>query len=1096
MSSARPPLGSHPRHDRQEAESPTAEPGDATQPTVTVSRSLTPSTPPSSPSLRVLEDDELIAHRYRVRGLLGRGGMGEVYEVEDCELRERVALKVLRRELAEKPGALEQLKREIALARKVSHPHVCRIFDVGYHQRSRAGATERIAFLTMELLQGESLSALLRRHGPLSPDEALPLVRQLAEGLGAAHEAGIIHRDLKSANVLLVPAPSGGVPRAVITDFGLARAAGDTSPEPAAPGTRLVGTPAYMAPEQLEGGPLTPATDLYALGILLFELLTGARPFTGEDGWSTALRRLHTPAPSPRQLRPGLDVRWEALVLRALEREPARRFQSARELLAALPRMAPAPGRRRGWRRTLPGLLTLGLFGLLSGNHFRVPSAGPLAVRAAPARPLVALILSGPEDTVGMDGLRFVLTQALRIELGMDEQLLFASESTLGTAMTALGLTEAEPLPPDALPRLRELLGCELVMRGTYSVEESAGPPVLRLELQLQRASTGARVASVTETGPLHEPLPLISRLSGRMREALGLQRAPAPGALGRILPSSLEALRLYAEGWRKYQQSDGGAARELFERGLALEPAPLHLRSGLALALITTGERDRALGVLQELLAHSDPLPLQQRLNLEALYHQYTPDLERVVALHERLFALRPEAAEFGLSLADAQLAADHEEAARTTLEGLRERFSAPIFAHRIEQLEAKVALKERDYPRAQAAAARAASLAETLKSWSSAGELRGLEATAWSRQGARERALEAIRHAVRLQQRAGNRRAEADATFSLAELLPAEDLRGRLQAAREAKALYAAQGHRIGECMALLIISDYEHSLGELRAALRSAREALPLCRGTRLIRLEMNQLFTTGQAWRSLGDLDAAEAAFREQLLRARASGSAVSTFLGLTGLAGVLLARGDLAQARQLADEAHELVQGLQRKDLEQSLAVDLLRARIAFEEGRLEEAARLTSEAVATVSGPAMPAVHHLQARIALAQGSVKEAHTALLQAGEPAMRLLQLGLQVQRARVRALRGTAGEHEAARRSLEALLTEARGLEWLEGQLEARLALGEVELASGRTAAGRTRLEALEREALERGWGLWARNAARLRASAGQGTAPAR
>jgi serine/threonine protein kinase len=1019
--------------------------------------------------------------------------MGEVYAAEDCELRERVALKVLRRELAERPGALEQLKRELALARRVSHPHVCRIFDVGFHLRTRAEGPERIAFLTMELLQGEPLSALLRRRGALPPEEVLPLARQLAEGLGAAHEAGIIHRDLKSANVLLVPAPAGGAPRAVITDFGLALAADAASPEPAAPGTRLVGTPAYMAPEQLEGGPLTPSTDLYALGILLFELLTGARPFSGEDARATALLRLHAPAPSPRQLRPELDARWEALLLRALERAPARRFQSARELLAALPPpTAPAPGRLHRWRRTAPRLLTLGLLGLVASVHPRALPPGAPLVREAPARPSVAILgLAPPADRPDLAWLRFVLVQALRLELETPEQLRFLSEADIDTARHALSLTDAAPLPPDALARLHALAGCELVVQGTSSVEASAGPPLLRLELRVQRASTGATLASLTEVGPLREPLPLLSRLAGRMREALGLRTASPPAPLASILPSSPQALRLYAEGWTQYRLSDAGSALALFEQALALEPAPLQLHSSRALALIGLGQRDRALGVLQALLARAGPLPLQQRLQLEALAHRFTPDLARAVATSRRLLELCPDEPEFVLHLADMQLTAGELEAALSTLAALRERSPTPLLAPRIAQLEAKAAMGLLDYPRAQAAAARAASHAEALKSWSSAGESRSLEATAWARQGARERALESLRQAVRLQQRAGNRRAEADATFRLAELLPAEDLRGRLQVAQEAHALYGALGHRSGECMTLHAISDYQHALGEPRAALRSAQESLPFCRGTHLPRLEMNQLLLLGQAWRSLGDLDAAEASLREQLRLAREHGYAAATPMGLTALADVLLARDDLEEARRLLAEARERLQGLQRRDLEQELAIDLLRARLAFEEGRLEEAARLTGEAVATVSGPALPAVHHLQARIALAQGSLKEAHTALLQAGEPAMRLTWLGLRIQRARLQALRGTAAEREGALKDLAELLAEARGREWLEGQLEARLALGEVELASGRRADGLRRLEALEREARRRGWALWARKAARLRAGSGQG-----
>ncbi|WNG20993.1 protein kinase [Cystobacter fuscus] len=1089
MSSASPPPDSHSPDSRARTGSPTEEPGEETLVTASTSRALTPPVTPASDPGRVFADDELVAYRYRIRGLLGRGGMGEVYEAEDCELRERVALKVLRHELAERPDALELLKREIALARKVSHPHVCRIFDVGFHLR--AAGQERIAFLSMELLQGEPLSAVLRRDGPLSPNEALHLVRQMAEGLGAAHEAGIIHRDLKSANVLLIRSPTGETPRAVITDFGLAQAMGDAAPEHSAPGTRRSGTPAYMAPEQLEGKPLSARTDLYALGIILFEMLTGTRPFTGEDTKSTVLQRLHTPAPSPRQFRPGLDTRWEALVLRALEREPARRFQSARELIAALPpplAPAPAPSRPRRWSRTLPRLLALGLGSLLAGIHPRALPPRPLrATRLATARPMVALFgFSGPTGRSDTAWLPAALTHALRTELLMDDQLLLLS-SELSTAKTVLSLPDTGPLTPDTLARLHAFTGCDLVMRGSYSVEESGGSPRLRLEFELQRASTGAAIASFTESGPLREPLPLISRLGGRIREALGLQTKPSATPLGNLIPSNLEALQLLAEGNAKYQQSDATTAVALFQRAIELAPHSLAPRTALASALLGTGARDRAVEHLGALLADPGPLTLRERLLLKSMYYRYT-DRTRMLEPSQTLFELHPDSPDIGLNLVDAQLVAGRAEAALSTLATLRERFPAPCYTTRIDLLEAKAALEVSAHSRAQAAAARAATQAEAWRNWSLAGECRRLEATAWKRQGAKERALESIHHAVRLQQRAGNRHAEADAISQLAELLPEEDLRGRLQVSQEALSIYREQGLQHGVCMRLVGISDNEYALGEPRAALHTAEESLPSCRATRQPNVEMNRLFVTGQAHRALGDLNSAGSSFQEQLDLARKHENKTSMAMGLTGLAEVLLARGDLAQARRLSAEARELLHGLKRQDLERELAVDLLRARIAFEEGLFVEAARLTAEAESSVSaGPPAATVHHLRARIALAQGNPREARISLLHAGEPALLMLRLGLHIQRARLEALYGAAPEREAALKHLQEILEEARGREWFEGQLEARLALGEVELASGKTRAGLARLEALERDAQKKGWWLWARKAASLRTS---------
>jgi serine/threonine protein kinase len=291
----------------------------------------------------VLSDGELVAGRYRVVKLLARGGMGEVYQAEDQELREPVALKIIRSEIANDDRTIKRFRREVQLARKVTHRNVCRCYDVGHHS---ADGKPQVSFLTMELLCGRTLSERIR-GGALSTDEALPIVQQLVAALDAAHAAGIVHRDFKSDNVILVGEGAGL--RAVVTDFGVARALTG----PARKGSSLtaagmkVGTPAYMAPEQVEGLPPTARTDLYALGVVMYEMVTGTLPFRGDTRFATAMMRLKEAPTPPRQHRPDLGERWEQVILRCLERDPAKRFAAAPEVLAALEgRDLPAPKRR------------------------------------------------------------------------------------------------------------------------------------------------------------------------------------------------------------------------------------------------------------------------------------------------------------------------------------------------------------------------------------------------------------------------------------------------------------------------------------------------------------------------------------------------------------------------------------------------------------------------------------------------------------------------------------------------------------------------------------------------------------------------------
>jgi serine/threonine protein kinase len=286
------------------------------------------------------EPGQEVAGRYCIRSFIASGGMGEVYEVEDRELGEIVALKIVSATVSDDPRAARRLRAEVQLARRITHPGVCRIFDVGH--------CEQGLFATMELVAGESLGQRLRRSGPMSTGEVEPLLRQVLAGLTAAHEAGVIHRDLKSDNVMLC-ARAGQAPRAVVMDFGLARsmmACPGASSITSSTGGAL-GSAAYMAPEQVRGsGAVSPASDVYAVGVILHEALTGTLPFVGRTPAATAVMRLIVDPPSVRALRPGLEPRWERIILRCLERDPARRFRSAAELQAALDEPE-LPARRR-----------------------------------------------------------------------------------------------------------------------------------------------------------------------------------------------------------------------------------------------------------------------------------------------------------------------------------------------------------------------------------------------------------------------------------------------------------------------------------------------------------------------------------------------------------------------------------------------------------------------------------------------------------------------------------------------------------------------------------------------------------------------------
>ena len=260
----------------------------------------------------------LIAGRYRIIALLGKGGMGEVYRADDLTLGQAVAMKFLPEEATSHEGMLERFKNEVRIARRVSHPNVCRVYDVGEVD----GAT----FFTMEYVDGEDLASLLRRIGRLPPDKAVEIARQICAGLAAAHTKGVLHRDMKPANIML-----DGRGQVVITDFGLAGVADDIR----GPEVRS-GTPAYMAPEQIEGREVTMLSDIYALGLVLYEIFTGKRAFAEKSLGVLQGHGDRTPS-RPSSVVRDIDPIIEKVILRCLETDPTLRPATALAVSAALP---------------------------------------------------------------------------------------------------------------------------------------------------------------------------------------------------------------------------------------------------------------------------------------------------------------------------------------------------------------------------------------------------------------------------------------------------------------------------------------------------------------------------------------------------------------------------------------------------------------------------------------------------------------------------------------------------------------------------------------------------------------------------------------
>jgi Protein kinase domain len=371
----------------------------------------------------------ILDDRYRVIGRLGRGGMGEVYRADDLKLGQPVALKFLPPDVDKDPARLTQLHTEVRMARQVSHPNVCRVYDVGEYE----GHT----FLSMEYVDGEDLSSLLRRVGRFPEDRAIELSRQICAGLAAAHERGVVHRDLKPANIML-----DGNGKIRITDFGLAGAAGETL---------RAGTPAYMAPEQLAGAEVTPRSDLYALGLVLYEMFTGRRALDGRTVAELIAKREQAGITPPSEIVTSLDPAIDRAIMRCLQPDPAQRPASALAVAASLPggdplaaalaagetpspEMVAAAGTTSALRplQALAGLaVALGLLGLCAWLSDRVlvtslvPMPKPPVILAERAKELLGAIghKPGTDSAYGFIPSNFLGYSGRHPEIGVTERL-------------------------------------------------------------------------------------------------------------------------------------------------------------------------------------------------------------------------------------------------------------------------------------------------------------------------------------------------------------------------------------------------------------------------------------------------------------------------------------------------------------------------------------------------------------------------------------------------------------------------------------------------------------------------------------------------
>jgi serine/threonine protein kinase/tetratricopeptide (TPR) repeat protein len=522
--------------------------------------------------------------RYEIVEQLGAGGMGEVYRARDARLNRDVAVKVLGSTAFASEDARSRFRQEAQALSRLNHPNIASIYDFQ--------TQDGIDFLVMELVPGSTLSEKLR-GGPLAEKEVLHLGRQLMDGLAASHEAGIIHRDLKPGNIRITP--DG---RLKILDFGLAKQihprtfAKETTVAATAPGS-VVGTVPYMAPEQLRAEGVDGRTDIYGAGTVLYEMATGRRPFAEESGPLLTDEILNRAPVSPRSLNPRLSPGLEQVILKALEKDPDYRYQSAHEAAVDLDRLAlgrlqttasePFPGVRRAGR---PWRARRGLFlSLSAGSVLAVVVLVLLVATNRPALSFAArdwILLADVENTTGDTVFDNSLDMAFRVSL---EQSMYAnvfSQSRVSATLARMGKKRIEKIE---IPVGREICQREGIRALVAPAVAQVGQQY-SVTARLIDPATGDTVRSYAElASDRNQVLTAVDRVAGRLRRDLGeslqgMRRASTP--LPQATTASLEALKAFAEAGLRERTGDYDLAVRLFTRALQLDPEFALAHAGL----------------------------------------------------------------------------------------------------------------------------------------------------------------------------------------------------------------------------------------------------------------------------------------------------------------------------------------------------------------------------------------------------------------------------------------------------------------------------------------------------------------------------------
>jgi serine/threonine protein kinase/tetratricopeptide (TPR) repeat protein len=540
--------------------------------------------------LRELTTGSTFAGRYQVIEELGKGGMGRVYKVLDAEVKEKVALKILKPEIAADEETIERFRNELRFARKISHKNVCRMYDLSREQGTQ--------FITMEYVEGENLKSLMRRMGQFSIGKAVSVARQVGEGLAEAHQLGVVHRDLKPQNIMI---DNDGNVR--IMDFGIARSLKGKGITDA---RVMIGTPEYMSPEQVDGAEADGRADIYALGVVLYEMLTGKVPFEGDTALSVALKHKTEIPHDPRELNPQIPETLSALILRCLEKDKAKRYQNVEDLISDLgkielgltptsgilrPASLAVPKRKKTIIAAVVGLIVLAVavaaFLVIKSNRLDV---NPKRVVVAPFENKTGDPSLDSIGSVAADWIAQGVSQAAQIEVVPG---LAAQES--------FRIVEKESGTLQGMKKLRALARetqAGTVVSGTYYLQGDN----LQFQANITDVQKGKLIyASPSVAGKKDNPMEIVKTLQQRTMGAIAAYYDIQAGSFVSCSPPTFEAYQEYLRGLELFGK-DYSQSFDHMNKAVEFDPNFLLPKAIIATGYSNQGNYEKAKEIFEEL--------------------------------------------------------------------------------------------------------------------------------------------------------------------------------------------------------------------------------------------------------------------------------------------------------------------------------------------------------------------------------------------------------------------------------------------------------------------------------------------------------------